>query len=1007
MIRLYHLFIGFLLCINCVSGQYSEELSSTPRDYFDEKLYVHSITEGITSNGDLWKEEKAQSEIEWTQLLTEYPYTNIQESLLDIDDKSVTIDLINKHIVNRNYSEAFELLNQINPSDLSNDLQADYQFIRGYLLFVHKDFLQAQKIFDNVRSLQSKFSDQSLYYSAFCDLFGGEYLSSSEKFESLSDNKKFRHNIPYYLSILYYKQERFDELIDYANGTLQQLSISNEPEIRELLRRAHYKNGNWDKLSELILADGLCCATNEEHYLAGMTLYKQGKHLQAAKHLKIATELSSKEGQNALLAQATIENNPDTKEILLQKAALLTYDLNIRDQALLHLARLKAQQGSSDDALSYTRRITEHSIYFDDALREEISILYENKDYKRALKVLLRIKSQDENYMTMYHELILLNGLAELKSGEQEQAKTFLTEASKLPYFPLAQKQANYWLAHISFMDRNYNKALEYLAQYDQQNMLKTLPKESSILQAQYLKAYAYLKLNKYEKALTAFDNAEQLVLASYRSKDEDKYAIQYEDILLRQADCSLALGRKAKAEDYYEKAYKNQIAHGDYALYQKGKIEDLSRESFLQISTYELLAKEYPNSKYVPDAQMKTGIALLKMGKSKEAYDVFAQVYRSPISREGDKFKSLMNMGLIHYNQGDIESALTYYKKIFEEAHLAQEQGNEALKVIEEIYLVNLKDSEGYYDFLNSIGAASLTHEEKDSIDFHLALSVAKDEVKDGIRQLEHYLRKYPKARYATQSIKELAKLYEKTEQIDLAISSYRRLSDTDNATSDMAMHQIIRLFHKSNDLGMDYLNTNKEIIEQDFSPSSTNEAYVRIAKAAVFNDKTIDYEKEILKALELGEMSMDEEEKIKLALVEEYVAGRNYTKANGLLKELSQSQNEEIAARSLYLVANRLYDLEKLDQSAIVIENILKKDKINREIVARSLLLRSRIYLRLQEYDLAEAALLPVLQQKDLDSNILLEGELLLKNISKDKTEYQQNESPTLELQYQEDEE
>jgi len=971
-------------------------------DLFDEKLFLHLVHDGLIETQDLYQNWKAKNEVIISENLIEYSYKKPikKENLTQINNPEIALDLVKRDIISKDYMNALTLINNIRVSDLSNDYRDDYQFLRAYLLFVHKDFEKARKIFDTAESLKGEFKYPSIYYSAFCDMFSGAYESSSQKFSRLNSQKKYRKELPYYQSILKYKQENFKEVIDILDREVAFTSSIHKASMKELLSRALYKESNWNKLSKVLLSDANCCQNMEQHYFVGLSLYKQGKTKECIPHLTAATKMNSEEAQNALLALGSIyiNRNPDLSIPFYTKASQMSYNIALKEQALISLAYYYENENKPAEALHILRRIGEGSEYFSIALEAETRVLYAQKEYKKALNSILRINKLNTETGKLYHDLLVKNGNIALTNGEISKAIQYLTEASQLSLHPKSSQKAVHLLASIYFKQKDYGKTIALASQFE-----KMKSSDFTIsLQLEYMKAYAHLNKDEYKSSITAFNKSEQLIKAAFRVEALPIYESQYEDILLRLADCHLLLGQKNMAEQRYTQAYEQRVNHGDYALYQKGKLEDLQDEPFLQIDTYEKLEQEYPNSKYLVDSQLKKGNILLQLGKDKEAYDQFVKIYTSEIATQSHKFDALMRLGLINYNQGDVESALVYYKKLFEGHKLNSNQSKEALIVIEEIYLNNLKDAEGYYTFLENIGSQKIDLVDKDSITYFLAYSEIKNSKEVALNKLESYVKRYENGNYRIPALLEIGKIRESKSDHKGAIKAYKSLINISEKYTILSLERIIYNLGKLEDRYEEYILYNKKLLALNTSKDQNQKIYARIAKAAVLGGIVSDNQKAILLALEGQELSDNNKENIRLSLAKSFTTERYYSKAITHLKILAKSKNESISSEALFLVSERLYHMNKPDETLVVLNKLLQKENLNKNILAKSIIIQCLIYLDKDQLDLASAGIESILQQIGIKSDILKDADEVMKSIKKRKKEISAASNPTIELEY-----
>lgn len=978
-----------------VNPHYSE-----PVDFFAEGLLLHTVESELPISPRLYHELSSENEKVIAENLTDYSYrTSIDnDHLVNVSDRAIVLDIVKQSIRAKDYATAQNLIESISYSDLDKEIQDDFQFFRGYLHFVHKDFEMASKIFDESLSLKSNYEYATFYYSAFCDMFSENYVQSQEKFQKLHGKRPYDQDLPYYLSLLAYKQENYKDVISILSRVNTEGSMYSDA-ITNLLSRAYYKESKWEKLSDVLLSSKDCCESNEQHYFVGLSLYKQQKYDACIPHLTKATELGTVEAQNAMLALGHLyaRKNKVLAPPFFEEAAQLTFDEGLRDQAIIALANHYEGINNIPKANQYLNRISETSNYYEETLKTKLRIAYDYEDYSKALDIVLQLQPS-EKYDKLYHDLLVKNGIHSIQNGSRETGLKYLTEASQLDHNLIAQKEAYSYLIKSYFSNQQYEKVIALKDVLSDQS----IQDPTVILETNYLKAYSHFYLKDYPKSITAFGKCEQLLADAYRLDAKDEYEAKYEDILLRRADGHFLLGQKEDAVQYYTKAYEHSADHGDYALYQKGKIEDLKGEHYLQIDTYEILEKKYPNSKYVIDTYLKRGDVYLQLSKDAQAYDQYAKVYQAATANADDRFHALMRMGLINYNQGDELNALVYYKKIFENGLLPDNKGQEALLVIEEIYLNNLQDADGYYSFLESIGSSKSNSINKDSLEYHIAQEVLLTDKEHGLDKLNKYINAYPNGRYSIYALKEIAKIHESNDSHDEAISSYKALLEKDQSARPLGIQRIIYNLGQKGDAHKEYIYYNKLLIAENISNEHNEKAYTRIAKATTYIESPSVYEKEIQTAISNNSLTDAEKDLILMHLAKDYLKKNEYGRATNHLKSMAKSKDSNVAAEALYLVAKRLVHIDKDNEAISLIERITALSDVNRNHIARSLVLRSRIHLKADEIELAQIIIESVLEQQDLDPSILKSADKIVNEI-KAKSKAQLNkDNPTVQLQY-----
>lgn len=1003
MIKHILLILLFEFVFLSIQGQIPEEVSKP--DYFDESLHLHVISEVLSSDFSLQRQHNQSSKKNISENILDYPYKSdiISSDLKSLEDKKTILTLIKKYVELKEYSQASLLMQNISSSDLEHEEHDTYQFLKGYLSFVFKQFEKARLVFDHKNSAKSSFKFEHLYYSAFCDMFSGDYESSYEKFAQLQNQSRYQNDLPYYMALTKYQLDEYDEVISILKNELSYSKSIYEDAMRELLSRAYYKESKWNQLSEVLLSDNGCCDSEEQHYFVGLSLYKRGEWNEAIPHLTESTNMNTSESQNALLALGSIyfKRDPKIAIPMFIEAASMNYDIDLKDQALLALGKVYQTTNQTDLAISSLRRIKKDSKHFPESQSEVLKILYHRQDFEQALAVLDDINKslRDEE---MYQEILLRIGIKHYEKRKYNQALSFLMKASQSQVDYSKASRAAHMIARIHFAQENWNQLNNVIVVYENINSKRPTRNIHTDSEVYYLKAYSRLKTQDFPSAILAFQDAEEALKKAFKVKTQPQHEKMYEDILLRKADCYFKLGNKQKALSQYALAYDYHINHGDYALYQKGKVEDLMREPFLQISTYDLLEKKFPNSKYLIDSWIKKGQVLVQMNKEKEAYDQFAKVYKSIKSNHFQKYEALSKLGLITYNQGDIETALSFYKEIFDNDEIDNIKKEETLLVIEEIYLKDLKDSESYYAFLDNIDLNPRSTMNRDSIDYHLAIESLKEERSQGVNALNRYLDSHKNGQYRVVSLKEMAKTYEVLEDSQNAIQTYYQLISEAPQSKEMALMRIIHILSKYESKIDQFILANKELLQENYSKQKNDIAYANIAKASIKINEILEYDKHISIALRGNELNNNEKDAIRLALVKAYVSQQKYELSKKHLDILSSSKNHTIAGESLLIVAQRLLQLGKHDAAFAASEASLERYKSDRNFVAKVILVQAQIYFEKGDLQAASTALESIMSQNDLKIETLRTADELLDLIRKEGKVQYEKANPTLNLQY-----
>ena len=233
---------------------------------------------------------------------------------------------------------------------------------------------------------------------------------------------------------------------------------------------------------------------------------------------------------------------------------------------------------------------------------------------------------------------------------------------------------------------------------------MRDLPEETASYLANYTQGYNYLKQKNYGSAVGYFQDAVAGIKqnSGFIKSDVIKNQI-LPDAVLRAGDGLFKRNQYNDAIKFYNEAVNRRYKGFVYALYQKAIIEGLRGNTVDKIVALEDLTEKYPNSEYTDEALLQLGITYQELGKLTEATIPLKQLVKDFKGKSNNLNAALIRLGLITYNQGSPETALDYYKRVFQNNPTAKES-EDALAAIKEIYVDDLGRTDDYFAFLRSI---------------------------------------------------------------------------------------------------------------------------------------------------------------------------------------------------------------------------------------------------------------------------------------------------------------
>lgn len=695
------------------------------------------------------------------------------------------IEVANYYYNDRQYEKAVEYYSKVPNSGLSRDQKAEVKFKIGYALFVQKKFDQAKSNFRSIKDLENEYYYPTNYYLGLCYFFEGSYDAAIAQFRIAERSRKYESHIPYYLTQIYFAERRYDELIAYAEPRVRQPGARKETEIKQLVGQAYFEKGDYQKALPYLqyYAERSNSLREEELYQIGYTYYQTGDNSRAIQYLKDLSTVESEVGQTAMfiLGDAYLRvNDRQSARTAFGNAKRMRFDNKIQEEALWNYAKLSYELKDPREAINSLRDIQPQSTYYLEAQELMSEILLSYRDYKQALDIIEALPSKTPALKETHQKVAYYRGLQLLQEGELPGAKQFLERSLDISVDQRTRALAIYWLGDIAHREGAYNASMQLINQFlTLAKTLNQLPDESSIFTANYLQGYNYLKQDNYTSALGFFEDAVQGI-------DRNRTFIRNEqlsnqvlgDATLRAGDCLFKRNQYQRAVNYYDRAVENEYTGFVYALYQKAIIEGLLGRTSSKILALERIERDYPQSEYADDALLQLGATYQEIGQLSKAAEPLKDLLRRYQGKSELVTKALIRLGLISYNQGNLDGAINYYKQVFAN-NPSPDEGNLAMAALEEIYVNDLGQADNYFSFLETI-RGNVESELRDSINFRAAEAQFENaNYERAVASYTDYLRKFPRGAYTLSSLYHRGESYSVLRRYSEALKDYEAVVD------------------------------------------------------------------------------------------------------------------------------------------------------------------------------------------------------------------------------------
>jgi TolA-binding protein len=845
----------------------------------------------------------------------------------------------------KQYAVAIKTFSNVERAELSENDRIKITYQNGYANLMEDNLAVAEKEFFSIKNANSLYSKPATYYWSHIMYRNENYVQALDGFRQLENDPAFSRVIPLYVSHIYYKQQRYDELVNYIVPILDQVEEEHKPELSKLVGDSYFHLKQYEKaityLETYFLSTKL--TTREENYALGYSYYSTGSYFKAIPMMQKASEGNDEMAQNAYyhLADCYVKTNDKEKAKMAYDAASnLDFDAKIKEDALFNYAKLTYELSYSP----FNETIKAFDRYIElypnsEKNTEAYTILSEvymvTKNYKDAVASIEKIKVKTPAILKAYQRVAYYRGLELFNNLAYNQAITFfdLSLENSSQDRNLAAL-SHFWKAEALYRVGDYNNAVNNYTRFLSFSGSSSLPEYKD---AEYNLAYAFFKIEDYTSAANRFKKYIDATRGLRTEKQGDAYN--------RIGDCYFINTDYAQAIQNYQQSYNLKIYEADYALFQIAVCKGLQRNQQAKIQNLEQLLASFPGSDFQDDALYELGRAYEREGENQKAA---AQYNKIIIDHKQSSYyrKSLLQLGLINYNNGDYNKALAQYKEVadkFPETPEAQA----ALMGIKNCY-IEMNNVDAYFDYAKRAGTAiNVTSTEQDSLTFMAAERIYMGGDKSAATQFEKYLQQFPNGSFAINSHFYLAEiLYNEGKYTESNKHYLYVVNQPQNIFTEQALSRSAELTLNAGDYteALELSNRLESIASGKWNLLRANFGQMRS------NLYLNNYDKAILAAAKVKKSEVANEAMVREA---NFVEGKshfqlnNFTKAMEGLKAVAADVKYEQGAEAKYLIAEIYYRQKEMKKSEDEITDFISKNTPYQYWLGKSFLLLADIYL------------------------------------------------------------
>ena len=899
----------------------------------------------------------------------------------------------------KKYSAVLKTFDSFDKSDLSFDERTYYFYLRGYSNFELEKMDAALSDFSQIKEGNSIYAAPAQYYWGHIQYLNGNYESALNEFMKLQKNPVFEKVIPFYISQIYYKQGRYREVVNYTTPLINHVAANQQPELARILGDSYFHLREFKdavQFLEFYLADK-SNKGREENYMLGYCYYLNSEEAKAIPYLEIASRGNDELAQNAYYHLAScyvVANDKNKARQAFQAASELDFDAKIKEDALFNYAKITYELSFSP----FNETIKAFDKYiasYPNAERNDVAYDYlvkvymSTSNYRDAMTSIENIKVKSPSVKRAYQRVAYYRALECFNNLDYRGAiENFDKSIDAGDFNKNYRALALFWKAEALYRTNDFNKAITGYTAFLKSPGAFSIPEYKT---AHYNLAYAYFQLNDYQEASDYF--------RKYLNVETDARSEKVADANNRIADCYFMNRDYNAAIANYDKALKLNVYDADYALFQKAFCLGLQRDNQAKINALQILVQNYPKSSYCDDALYELGRTYERINQPQIAISNYKNLI-SNYPQSSYLNKALVQLGLVYYNANDFQTSINYYKQVTDRSPNSPEM-QAALSGMKNSY-VEMNDVNAYFNYTDKLGpGVQVTVNEQDSLTYRAAekLYMARD--KKARFQFEQYLRQFPNGSFALNSQFYLAEMLYSEKEYSKALAGYEYvISRGNNGFMEVALAKAAGLQYNATNYrqALDYFQRYEQISNSGNNLLEARTGIMRCQFKLVNYRACIDAANQVLGSDKVSD-ELKRETNYKLAI--SYYNLGNKDQAFPLLSKLSAETNSAEGAESKFLVAEILFEKNKLKESEKEIMDFIDKNSPHQFWLAKSFILLSDIYLKNNDEFQAKHTLKSIVDNyPEPDDGILEVTRQKLAQIEASEASQTKNQSKPLEI-------
>ncbi len=672
----------------------------------------------------------------------------------------------------RKFRDAENWFVMVDPTSLDSSMQQELFFKRGHSHFNTKKYPEALRWLSRVNNPQSPFHGAAIYYQGHINYELNTLAPALELFNRIKSDPSFSKLVPYYISHIYYLQNDYERLVEYAVPLLRQADNPRYAEMAKLVGDAYFAKGEYEKSIshfETFFSREPNRVTRDDRFQLGFAYFQAKSFPKAIEQFERLITGSDATAQNAHyhLGAAYLETNQKRfARNAFFSAHQNNHDPLITQHALFNFAKLSHELSldSYNEALSsFQKYINDYpkSSRVNEAYQHIAGIYLSTRNFRDALDYIEKTSINTSEMRRAYQRIAYYRGVELFNSGDFPGAIAMFDKSATQPQVDTYLALASYWKGEALYLQGRYNDALTTLTKF------LTTPGAFSLKEfnrVNYTIGYTHFKNKNFNAALQAF--------RKYITISGEPQAL-VNDATLRLGDCQFVSKEFNNAIETYSRVARTGGTGADYATLQIGIAQGATNQYNRKITTLQGLLSRFPNSKHVHHARYEIGNSYLTLDNSQQALSFFNQLLDQHPNSIFVK-SAMLKSGLIHFNNNQDLQALKIFKDVVHK-YPGSPESQEALNAIRNIYL-NLNQVDKFVEFSQGVSFATVSAAQQDSLTYRAAENrYMQNDCHGATTGFSTYLQRFPRGIFAINASFYLAECQFRAGNNDQALQNYK----------------------------------------------------------------------------------------------------------------------------------------------------------------------------------------------------------------------------------------